>query len=99
MLELMLYRASDYHQTLSLLMLWRLYSEPTVSLRFQAVICDSCVLSALEGFPLEAKGHVQSGRTGSLSVPCIPAPVRPSLGLPHLQTPPPCLSLPMSPFP
>lgn len=81
MLELMLHRASDYHQTLSLLMLLRLYSEPTVSFKFQAVICDTCVLSALEDFPLEARGHVQSGRTGSLSVPCIPALVRYSSGL------------------
>lgn len=81
MLQLMLHRASDYHQTLSFPMLLRLYSEPTVSFRFQAVICDACVLSALEGFPLEARGHVQSGRTGLLGVPCIPAPVRCGSGL------------------
>lgn len=73
--------SSDYHQTLSSPLLLRLSSEPAVGFRLQAVICDARVLSASEGFPLEAGGHVQSGGTGLLSVPCIPALVRCGSGL------------------
>nr|KAF6500861.1 hypothetical protein HJG59_007896 [Molossus molossus] len=52
----MLHRSSDYHQTLSLLMLLRFHSKPPVSFMFRVVICDTCVLLALEGSPPEARG-------------------------------------------
>lgn len=52
----------------------RVYFKPPVSFMLQVVICDTHVLLALEGFPLEAKESPESERTGLLRSPLIPAP-------------------------
>lgn len=72
----MLWRSSDYHQTLSLLTLLRFYFKPTVSFMFQVVICDTCVLLALKGLPLRESRSTAAWRTGLPLIPFIPAPVK-----------------------